>query len=312
MGMRSIKFKPIEELLYVPFTLPSTISTDLLWHSAGLLRNLEKPRPNWSGFMQMVTTGEHLPRSNITMLPIIDLDPSNYSCLYSVLLYIINQSKLLCVFTPCITFDQPLWFKAMEIITAKSLPVVCRLGGFHTLMSFLGSIGSLMADSGLEKALQNIYGKNAVEHIMTGKAISRALRGHFLVDAALHINMIKDLLQKEIEVETAILEFEDTCNSSDLESDNSTIPSYSISENTDSVLTTNQFEYIKRLYTGVVNGDIAIENVGDNSSLIILKDNLESLKKTLCSESRTAKVWLLYCEYVDVVKLFIRAERTSN
>ena len=52
--------------------------------------------------------------------------------------------------TPCVTFDQPLWLKATDIIHAESLPIICRRGGFHTLMSFLGSIGILMAGTGLK------------------------------------------------------------------------------------------------------------------------------------------------------------------
>lgn len=70
--------------------------------------------------------------------------------------------------------------------------MVCRLGGFHTMMSFLGSIGSMMKGSGLEEALENIYGPNAVTHMTSGKAVSRALRRHFLFEAAL---MNKLLLQ---------------------------------------------------------------------------------------------------------------------
>ena len=43
--------------------------------------------------------------------------------------------------------------------------IVCRLGGFHTLMSFLGSIESMMKGSGLEEALERVYGPNVVNHI---------------------------------------------------------------------------------------------------------------------------------------------------
>ena len=35
--------------------------------------------------------------------------------------------------------------------------IVLRLGGFHTDMSFLGCIGSLMAGSGLKEILEMIY-----------------------------------------------------------------------------------------------------------------------------------------------------------
>ena len=43
----------------------------------------------------------------------------------------------------------------------------------------------MMKGSGLEEALETVYGPNAAAHMMTRKAFSRALRGHFLVAAAL-------------------------------------------------------------------------------------------------------------------------------
>ena len=48
-------------------------------------------------------------------------------------------------------------------------------------MSFLGSIGHLMAGSGLQKRIEVVFAGNAVRHMLTGKAISRAVRGHMLV-----------------------------------------------------------------------------------------------------------------------------------
>ena len=50
------------------------------------------------------------------------------------------------------------------------------------MMSFMGSISSMMKGSGLEEALETVYGPNAVAHIITGKAVSRALRGPALVN----------------------------------------------------------------------------------------------------------------------------------
>ena len=53
------------------------------------------------------------------------------------------------------------------------------------MMSFLGSIGSMIKGSGLEEVLETVYGHNAVTHMKSGKAVSRALRGHFLIEATL-------------------------------------------------------------------------------------------------------------------------------
>ena len=50
--------------------------------------------------------------------------------------------------------------------------VVLHLGSFHVEMSFIGSIGHLMAESGLKELLEWIYASTAVGHILTGKAIA--------------------------------------------------------------------------------------------------------------------------------------------
>ena len=69
--------------------------------------------------MQDISTGNHQPKSKTVMLPIIDLNPNDETCVHSVLLFAIEQSKKLNVKEPSITFDQPLWFKALEIITSS-------------------------------------------------------------------------------------------------------------------------------------------------------------------------------------------------
>ena len=50
--------------------------------------------------------------------------------------------------------------------------IVLRHGGLHTEMSFLGCICHLMAGSGLKELLGVIYASNAVDDMLTGKAIS--------------------------------------------------------------------------------------------------------------------------------------------
>ena len=60
--------------------------------------------------------------------------------------------------------------EALQIITCKDSDVsdiVIRLGGLHTLMSFLPSIGPIMAESGnLKQALAICYAENIVPHII--------------------------------------------------------------------------------------------------------------------------------------------------
>ena len=126
----------------------------------------------------------------------IDLDPNDPSCIYSTLKFVSSQAGKYNV-TPVLTFDQPLYWKALTIIRSQPpgnalKDVVLRLGGIHIEMSFLGSIGNLMAGSGLQEVLQVVYASNTVNHMLSGKAVSRTLRGHLLVEAALHTILLAD------------------------------------------------------------------------------------------------------------------------
>ena len=105
-------------------------------------------RSNWSGFMQSVCTGEHTSSASKSFLPIVNLQPTDVNCVYSTLVFICNQARSMNISTPCVTFDQPLFIKALDIVVAEKMDVVVRLGGFHVLLSFLGSVGFVMRGSG--------------------------------------------------------------------------------------------------------------------------------------------------------------------
>ena len=100
---------------------------------------------------------------------------------------------------PVLTFDQPLWWKAFMIIESEPEEsnlrgIVLHLGGFHTEMNFLGCIGYLMDSSGLQETLESIYVPTAVVHMLSGKAIARAVHAHFIIDAALNALILRNVL----------------------------------------------------------------------------------------------------------------------
>ena len=139
-GLWNLPFKSLNSLPY-PNVVSSPTCLDTIWHAGLYLANSNSKRPNWSGFMQAVyvPAGSYPHPADIHVLPIIDLNPNNVTCIYSTLCFIENQAKLLNMKTACITFDQPLWLKAVETVQSTKLNVVCCLGAFHIIMSFLGS-----------------------------------------------------------------------------------------------------------------------------------------------------------------------------
>ena len=78
------------------------------------------------------------------------------------------------------------------------------LGCFHTLMNLLGAIGTVMEATGLKNILETVYGENAVVHMMTGKAVQRALLGHLLVDKCLSSQLITEMAKDDPEIQTLL------------------------------------------------------------------------------------------------------------
>ena len=44
-----------------------------------------------------------------------------------------------------------------------------------------------MAHSGLKEILAQVYAEGSIDQMLSGKAVARAVKGHFLVDSALNI-----------------------------------------------------------------------------------------------------------------------------
>ncbi|KAK7096576.1 hypothetical protein V1264_005854 [Littorina saxatilis] len=127
------------------------------------------------------------------------MNPSDPTCIFSTLHFISAQAKRSNT-TPVLTFDQPLWWKALGIISSEPdgsdlKAIVLRLGPFHLEMSFLACIGHLMEETGLHEVLSTVYAPNAASNMLQGKAVLRAVRGHILVDAALSMLLLSDIFR---------------------------------------------------------------------------------------------------------------------
>ncbi len=71
-------------------------------------------------------------------------------------------------------------------------------------MSFLGTIGQLMSGSGLKEVHELVYAENAVSHMLSGKAIERAVHGHQLVDAAWHTLLIANAYDMHFSIQANV------------------------------------------------------------------------------------------------------------
>ena len=125
----------------------STAQLDILWKTSLLFGS---PRPAWSGMMQLVDHGSCPGKPSVLFLPMIHMNPSDITCVYSTPKFIEDHAHRHDV-TPIVTFDQALWWKALMIIVSEPdgsglRNIVLRLGGFHTEMSFLAALATLWLD----------------------------------------------------------------------------------------------------------------------------------------------------------------------
>lgn len=110
-GLLKLKFEHLENV----FVEDVTSKVDLLWKACWLL---QPDRPSWSGFMQAIHKGRYPGQSSIIFMPMIDMNPSDTTCIFSTLHFISAQAKRSNT-TPVLTFDQPLWWKALGIISSE-------------------------------------------------------------------------------------------------------------------------------------------------------------------------------------------------
>lgn len=219
----------------------------------------------------------------------IDLNPSDLTCIYSTLHFVCDHARRYDV-TPILTFDQPLWWKALTIVksepvNSKLSSVILRLGGFHTLMSFLGCIGHRMTGTGLKELLELVFASNTTSHMMSGKSVSHAIRGHLLIDAALNAILVSQAFEVDVK---------------------------HILDPTEVVAThPRELEEVCVLYDRLVDGSFSVADIESSQVLDAIDKRMQTLKDTM-TDQRTAQLWFQYMEMIDIVRSFLRSERTGD
>ena len=297
---------PAEQNVYwlLPSDENAAISICLVCHPLHLCTS---PRPTWSGMMQMVHTGDNPGQSSVLLLPMIDFDPGNMSCVHSTLKFICEHSARYNV-TPIITFDQPLLWKSLQVIEGQPensplRSIVLRFDGFHTETSFIGSIGHLMSGSGLHELLETIYANNAVTHMLTGKAVQRAFSGLLQVDSSLSAMIVSDEFNVKA---TCIAPAQDT---TEMEAESSTaLPDQTVleAETTRSgdtgETTPTDLEAVRNMFDEVLTGKVTAEEACMSQELTRIIERLEVKKQSIQVPS-TAKLMM------DILRMFPKGER---
>ncbi len=177
-GLALISVRDMSQHVSLGSHLKSIVCLDSLWlasYACGIT-----PAPGWSGFNQLVTESQsnvfHV--SDVVALPFINLSPSDMSTIYTALLFAQNEASLFNRNYCIITFDQPLFIKAVDIVHASPElrdSIIVRLGGLHMAFSYMGSDGYIMSGSGQEQMWSTVYAEGSIPQMVSGHAYSRAL-----------------------------------------------------------------------------------------------------------------------------------------
>lgn len=269
-GLKTVK---IEDVLDVTDNYEIS-SADFTWTYSKFANNKSD---GWNGFMEKIHTNLAYHVSKIIPVPFIKNPPSDYNTIFTSLVEAAEQCQKQEQKIVFVTFDQPLYYKAREILANIDLnndpynlsSIQVRLGGFHLMMSFLGAIGFIMDGSGLKEAFCEIYAENSSDKALSGHAYARAIRGHFLVQLALS------------EIIFSSMELSDT----------------------------------EKALMDTFLQDLGTENFEDNlhqDDFQIIKEKFIEHLKLVQKRGPTAKLWMQYWQMISLVKDFIRAERAGN
>ena len=134
--------------------------------------------------------------------------------------------------------------------------------------------------------------------MVTGKAVSRAFRGHLIVDCALHIIMLSIFLYC-MKMMITCLQGMEVCH----KGGNQMLTRINCLK--------TKFETVIGLYKGILEDKATTDDVLNDEHLTeisqFIRNEIDSLSKY-----PTAKLWIQYMDMINIMKMFIKAERTGD
>ena len=132
-----------------------------------------------------------------------------------------------------------------------------------------------MAGLGLKRILEEVYGENAVVHMMTGKSVQRSFRGHLLVTKCLNQMIVSEVLDEHPNLGSLVDKAED-------------------------------------IYESFVNGESNLDIAVAFDALVRLTEELGNKKTELRGRFKISQLWLCYQSMFRVALALIKADRTGN
>ena len=142
--------------------------------------------PSWAAVHAVMQLQQEIMLTNIGYNPVIQGLPIDMNTIYTGIKIVEKQTRMLGQDIPVTTFDLQLYIIAQEVRLRnwnELSHVVLRMGGFHILELYWKIMGKRYSFSGFEDILTEaeVFGPNAMNHIMQGGNYKRCTLGHKLL-----------------------------------------------------------------------------------------------------------------------------------
>ena len=126
IGINAITFLPIAELSSSVMQVQPLLSPgDALWTAGWVIKaqDSEFQHSNWNGWMKKIHADDAKQRTQVDFLPVIEGDRNDYRTIFTTLKECMRLSGDKATI---VTFDLPIWLKAVDIIEQTNLPIIPR------------------------------------------------------------------------------------------------------------------------------------------------------------------------------------------
>ena len=258
-------------------------STDLL----DLTSEMEPT--TWKAFHKMFIEQSSV-QTTIGYGPFVPNPPTNPDVVMESVDYFMAVSKYLGLSYCVLTCDQAIYEICLALqkkFTKQYKNVILRMGGFHILMNFWGSIGRLMNGTGLEQLMIDgeVCQPGTAKKIMAGNDYYQMVYAHSLVETAVYARLWE------------------------------TFENWLVSDNSDDISDISNFASDLSSFWEMVNmrSSVSGENETRNAVMVSLDKVMKVFDRFLQqSTSPTSRLWLMYVEMMDIVRRYIYAERSGN
>ena len=143
---------------------------------------------------------------------------------------------------------------------------------------------------------------------MSGKALARAVRGHFLVDTAL----TAFILSLVYGIPVPIFESNPDDNGDKIIRNNdSTYDLHTSQIDIPEIRYPRELEDATDVLNLFLKGEVSLSDINNSDALSAIRTNIEHFRQSR-SKCRTAKLWFQYMDMICILRDFIKAERTGN